>query len=187
MQVSITGRHVELTEPLKAYVHDKLGHLKHAFDHVVDVHVVLSVEKHRQRCEVDISAKGVHIHAKHETDDMYASIDGVIDKLNRQLKRYRAKLHRHQNKGRKTSMRLKYKTLDVAHTQAEELPETYVPNTLVEESVEVEVMSLDDAVMRLELSEKDNVLLFTNEETGKLNALTRKPDGSLSWIEPEVN
>jgi len=185
MQVSITGRHVDLTDPLKAYVHEKLEHLKHSFDHVVDVHVVLSVEKHRQRCEVDISAKGVHIHAKHETDDMYASIDGVVDKLNRQLKRYRAKLHRHQSKGRKTSMRLKSKTLDLAHAQ-EELPETYTPNTLSEEAVDVQVMSMDEAVMHMELSEKDNVLLFTNEETGKLNALTRKPDGSLSWIEPEA-
>ncbi len=186
MQVSITGRHVELTEPLKAYVHEKLGHLKHSFDHVVDVHVVLTVEKYRQRSEITIRANGVVIHAKGETDDMYASIDSVVDKLNRQLKRYRAKLHRHQNKGRKTSMRLKHKALDVGHEQ-EELAESYTPNTVTEDSVEVEVLSMDEAVMKLELSEKDNVLLFTNEETGKLNALTRKQDGSLSWIEPETN
>ncbi len=186
MQVSITGRHVELTEPLKAYVHEKLGHLKHSFDHVVDVHVVLTVEKYRQRAEITIRANGVVIHAKAETDDMYASIDSVVDKLNRQLKRYRAKLHRHQNKDRKTSMRLKHKALDVSYDQ-EELAEGYTPNTLTEDTVEVEVLSMDDAVMKLELSEQDNVLFFTNEETGKLNALTRKPDGSLSWIEPETN
>lgn len=101
MQVSITGRHVELTDPLKAYVHDKLGHLKHSFDHVVDVHVVLGVEKHRQRCEINMAANGVNIHAKDETDDMYAAIDGVVDKINRQLKRYRSKLQRHQG-GRST-------------------------------------------------------------------------------------
>jgi len=185
MQVSITGRHVDLTDPLKAYVNDKLGHLKHSFDHVVDVHVVLTVEKHRQRCEINMAANGITIHAKHETDDMYAAIDGVVDKLNRQLKRYRAKLQRHQGAKRKTSMKLREKFLDVSH-DTDELTETYKPNTLADEVVDVQVMSMDEAVMKMELSEKDNVLLFTNEETGKLNALTRRPDGSLSWIEPEA-
>ncbi len=185
MQISITGRHVELTEPLKNYVHEKLGHLKHAFDHVVDVHVVLTVEKYRQRCEVNMTANGVVIHAKAETDDMYASIDAVVDKLNRQLKRYRAKLQRHQNKKRKTSMRLRHKVLDVARDR-EELDAAFRPNPLDEEAVDVEVLSVDEAVMKLELSEKDNVLLFTNEETGKLNALSRRPDGSIQWIEPEA-
>jgi len=185
MQVSITGRHVELTDPLKAYVHEKLGHLKHSFDHVVDVHVVLTVEKHRQRCEINMAANGVTIHAKAETDDMYASIDAVVDKLNRQLKRYRAKLQRHQGAQRKTSGRLRHKVLDVAG-DIDELDVAHKPNTVEEEAVEVEVMSMDDAVMKLELSEKDNVLLFTNEETGKLNALSRRPDGSISWIEPEA-
>ncbi|MCF6208432.1 MAG: ribosome-associated translation inhibitor RaiA [Ghiorsea sp.] len=185
MQVSITGRHVDLTDPLKAYVHDKLGHLKHSFDHVVDVHVVLTVEKHRQRCEINMAANGITIHAKHETDDMYAAIDGVVDKLNRQLKRYRAKLQRHQGAQRKTSMKLREKVLDVAHDM-DELTDAYKPNTLADEVVDVQVMSMDEAVMKMELSEKDNVLLFTNEETGKLNALTRRPDGSLSWFEPEA-
>ncbi|MDQ6980867.1 MAG: ribosome-associated translation inhibitor RaiA [Ghiorsea sp.] len=185
MQVSITGRHVDLTDPLKAYVNDKLGHLKHSFDHVVDVHVVLTVEKHRQRCEINMAANGITIHAKHETDDMYAAIDGVVDKLNRQLKRYRAKLQRHQGSQRKTSMKLREKFLDVAHG-TDELTEAYQPDTLADEVVDVQVMSMDEAVMKMELSEKDNVLLFTNEETGKLNALTRRPDGSLSWIEPEA-
>ncbi|MCF6209027.1 MAG: ribosome-associated translation inhibitor RaiA [Ghiorsea sp.] len=185
MQVSITGRHVELTDALKDYIHEKLGHLKHSFDHVVDVHVVLTVEKYSQRCEVTIHANGITIHAKDETDDMYASLDGVVDKLNRQLKRYRAKLRRHQSKGRKVSMKLRKKELDVAH-QVDELPETYKPEPLTSEVVEVEVMHIDEAVMKMELNEQDQVLLFTNEETGKLNALTRKPDGSLSWIEPEA-
>jgi len=185
MQVSITGRHVDLTDPLKAYVNDKLGHLKHSFDHVVDVHVVLTVEKYRQRCEINMAANGITIHAKHETDDMYAAIDGVIDKLNRQLKRYRAKLQRHQGSQRKTSMKLSEKFLDVSH-DTDELTEAYKPSTLADEVVDVQVMSMDEAVMTMELSEKDNVLLFTNEETGKLNALTRRPDGSLSWIEPEA-
>lgn len=105
MQVSITGRHVELTDPLKDYVQDKLQHLKHSYDQLLDAHVVLSVEKFRHRSEVTIRTNGMTIHGSHETEDMYASIDGVVDKINRQLKRYRAKLRKHetqhgQRKGR---------------------------------------------------------------------------------------
>jgi len=97
MQVSITGHHVDLTEPLKRYVEEKLNHLRYSFDHVVHAHVVLSVEKFRQCAEVTLHVNGQSIHGKHETEDMYASIDGVMDKLNRQLKRYRAKSRPHQS------------------------------------------------------------------------------------------
>lgn len=188
MQVSITGRHVELTDPLKNYVHDKLQHLKHSFDHVVDVHVVLSVEKFRQRCEVNMQANGINIHGGHETEDMYASIDGVVDKLNRQLKRYRSKLHRHQGqrgkrKGRE--IQVSHRVLDLAQ-ESEELSEDHAPDILNHEHINALPMGVDDAVMQLELNESQNVFFFTNQETDTLNALYRRPDGTLSWIEPEA-
>jgi len=187
MQVSITGRHVDLTDPLKAYVHEKLGHLKHSFDHVVDVHVVLGVEKNRQRCEVSMVANGIKIHGKHETENMYAAIDGVVDKLNRQLKRYRAKLRRHlsnhgQRKGRE--IKVSHKVLDLSHTH-EEFAEDHTHDTLEHEVIHAAPMSVDEAVMQMELSDQENVLFFTNADTDKLNALYRRSNGTLSWVEPE--
>jgi len=186
MQVSITGRHVELTNPLKAYVSDKLQHLKHSFDHVVDVHVVLSVEKFRQRCEVSMQANGINIHGSHETEDMYASIDGVVDKLNRQLKRYRAKLRRHRNVPQQQAREIKvsHKVLDLANDR-EELSEDYQPETLRHEQIDAKPMSVDEAVMQLELGSRD-LLFFTNDQSEQLNAVYRRPDGALSWIEPET-
>jgi len=188
MQVSITGRHVELTDPLKAYVDEKLQHLKHSFDHVVDVHVVLSVEKIRQRCEVNMQANGINIHGSHETDDMYASIDGVMDKLNRQLKRYRAKLRKHmsnhgQRKGRE--IKVSHRVIDMGQGQ-EELSETHAPEVVNHENIQAHTMSVDEAVMQMELAENKTVLMFTNAETDTLNALYRRSDGSLNWIEPEA-
>lgn len=186
MQVSITGRHVELTEPLKEYVEDKLQHLKHSFDYVMDVHVVLSVEKFRQRSEVSLQANGMNVHASEETEDMYASIDGVMDKLNRQLKRYRAKLQRHGHRQRKgRELKVSHRVLDLAVEQ-EELPETHQPNVLRHEQIETVPMSVDEAVMQLELSGNKDILFFTNADTDQLNALYRRPDGALSWIDPEV-
>jgi putative sigma-54 modulation protein len=179
---------MDLTEPLKEYVHDKLQHLKHSFDHVVDVQVVLSVEKFRQHCEVTIHANGIDIHASHETDDMYASIDGVMDKLNRQLKRYRAKLHKHQsNHGQRKGREIKvsHRVLDLGH-EHEELAEDHVHETVREEQIEAKPMSVDEAVMQLELASNRNVIFFTNEETNRLNALYRRSDGTLSLVEQET-
>jgi len=188
MQVSITGRHVELTDPLKAYVNDKLQHLKHSFDHVVDVHVVLSVEKIRQRCEVSIQANGINVHGTHETDDMYSAIDGVMDKLDRQLKRYRAKLRNHlakhgQRKGR--DIKVSHRVLDLEQGEGE-LPEAQQPNVVTHKSIEAHTMSVDEAVMQMELAENKMLLMFTNADTDTLNALYRRPDGSLNWLEPET-
>jgi len=179
---------MDLTEPLKEYVHEKLQHLKHSFDHVVDVQVVLSVEKFRQHCEVTMHANGIDIHASHETEDMYASIDGVMDKINRQLKRYRAKLRKHQTqhgqrKGRE--IKVSHRVLDLGQ-EHEELPEDHTPETVSQEQIEAKPMSVDEAVMQLELASNRDVIFFTNEETNHLNALYRRPDGTLSLIEQET-
>jgi len=170
---------------MKAYVADKLQHLKHSFDHVLDVHVVLSVEKFRQRCEVSMQANGINIHGSDETEDMYASIDGVVDKINRQLKRYRSKLQRHQGSQREgRQIKVSHRVLDLA-SASEELAEDHQPETLRHESIDAKPMHVDEAVMQLELGNKD-VLFFTNDETEQLNAVYRRPDGALSWIEPET-
>ncbi len=186
MQVSITGRHVDLTEALKSYVHEKLQHLKHSFDQVVDVQVVLSVEKIRQRCEITIHVSGLTIHASEETDDMYASIDGAVDKLNRQLKRYRQKLKRHQTQHRKREGR----EVKVAHmlfppAGDEELPEDHRPEPVARQEIAAKPMSLEEAIMQLDLSGKDE-LVFTNQETDRLNVLYRRADGSVACIEAET-
>jgi len=187
MQVSITGRHVELTEPLKVYTKEKLLHLKHSFDQVVDVHVVLSVEKFRQRCEVTIQANRLSIHGSHETEDMYASIDGVVDKLNRQLHRYRAKMHKHQGipADDTAPIALSHKILEML-SQEEEIPADQTPDVLEMEQMSAKPMSVDEAMMQMELSDRQPVLVFTNEETNSLNVLYRRHDGKLGWIAPDL-
>jgi len=186
MQVSITGRHVELTDPLKQYVQEKLQHLKHSFDQVVDVHVVLSVEKFRQRCEVTIQANKLNIHGRHETEDMYASIDGVVDKLNRQLKRYRAKMRKHQAApdNEAPAIQVSHRIL-ATNTNEEELDADQVPEVLEMEHMAAKPMHVDEAVMQLELSDAQPVVVFTNQDTNSMNVVYRRGDGKLGWIAPE--
>ncbi|MCV6591067.1 MAG: ribosome-associated translation inhibitor RaiA [Marinobacterium sp.] len=96
MQINITGHHVELTEALSEYVHTKFEKLERHFDNITNVQVTLSVDKQRQQAEADMHLAGAQIFASHDHDNMYASIDGLIDKLDRQIIRHKEKLKAHK-------------------------------------------------------------------------------------------
>jgi putative sigma-54 modulation protein len=99
MQFTVTFRHMEPSEKLKEYSHDKLARLEKYLDAVIDAEVVLTVEKFRHRAEVLIVSDGLKIKAEEETEDMYAALDMVVDKLEKQVKRHREKLKTHKGAG----------------------------------------------------------------------------------------
>ena len=91
MQLNLTGHHIDITPPLRGYVESKLERLERHFDNVSNIHVVLTVEKLRQKAEATIHVRGSDIFADAEAEDMYAAIDALVDKLDRQIKRYKEK------------------------------------------------------------------------------------------------
>lgn len=91
MQLNITGHHVDLTESLKEYVSTKLEKLERHFDHISNVQVTLSVQKLRQIAEATLHISGADIHAAAEQEDMYAAIDQLVDKLDRQILKHKEK------------------------------------------------------------------------------------------------
>lgn len=91
MQLSVTGHHVELTPALRGYVEKKLERIVRHFDHVIDVHCVLTVEKLRQKAEATLHVSGSAIHADATEPDMYAAIDALTDKLDRCVKKHKEK------------------------------------------------------------------------------------------------
>ncbi len=95
MQINLTGHHVDITDPLRNYVGEKLERLERHFDHVTDVHVVLSVEKLRHTAEATVLISGGKLFADRTESDMYAAIDGLSDKLDRQIKKHKEKLTDH--------------------------------------------------------------------------------------------
>lgn len=96
MQISITGHHMDITEALRSYVESKFNRLERHFDKMTNIHVILGVEKERQKAEATIHVNRGNIFANDEHEDMYAAIDGLIDKLDRQLKKHKEKLSDHQ-------------------------------------------------------------------------------------------
>ena len=101
MQLSITGHHLDITEALRSYVTEKLQKLERHYDHITNAHVVLSVEKLQQRAEATIHISGAELFAESDCEDLYAAIDKLADRLDRQILKHKEKLvDRHHQKAR---------------------------------------------------------------------------------------
>lgn len=102
MQLNVSGHHVEITDSMRGYVEQKIERIERHFDIVSDVHCILSVEKLRHKAEAKVNVNGGTIYAETTEDDMYAAIDGLVDKLDRQVRKHKEKLSdhhaRHANK-----------------------------------------------------------------------------------------
>jgi putative sigma-54 modulation protein len=95
MQINLSGHHVDITTPLREYVNSKMDRLERHFDHVTDIHVVLGVEKLRHKAEATMHISGGTIFADAVEENMYAAIDALVDKLDRQLKKHKEKITDH--------------------------------------------------------------------------------------------
>jgi len=96
MNLNLTGIHLDITPAIRAYVVAKMDRVTRHFDHLIDVNVVLSVDKLRQKIEANVHVRGKDIHAEAVEPDMYAAIDCLADKLNRQVLKYKEKLSDHR-------------------------------------------------------------------------------------------
>jgi len=98
MQVNLSGHHVDITDSMRNYVNEKIARLDRHFDQALDIHIVLTVEKLRHKAEATLHVSGSNLYADDVRDDMYAAIDGLIDKLDRQGKKHKEKLKDHRIK-----------------------------------------------------------------------------------------
>lgn len=106
MNLTISGHHLELTPAIREYVQSKLERIRRHFDHVIDVAVILAVDKlpekeKRQRAEINLRLRGKDIHVESIAEDLYAAIDMLIDKLDRQVMKYKTKLQDHHHEAPK--------------------------------------------------------------------------------------
>ena len=95
MQINLSGHHVEVTDSLRDFINEKFAKLERHFDNINNVYVVLTVEKLNQIAEATVHLNGKEIHAKASNEDMYASIDSLTDKLDRQIIKYKEKITAH--------------------------------------------------------------------------------------------
>ena len=93
MNLNVSGHHLEVTPAIRTYVHSKLERVARHFDHVIDAHVILTANKVKQKAEVTLHVPGKELHCESEEGDLYAAIDVLADKLDRQILKYKDKLY----------------------------------------------------------------------------------------------
>ena len=188
MKVVIEGKNIELTKALKEYVTEKISRLENHYDHIIKGHEVkikLSVAKnpritHNNITEVTIFLDGKIIRSEQASEDMYASIDLVVDKLGRQIEKYKSKVYRsYQHKERpKPSSEL------ILQNDDNELAKQSNDGKIIKtKKFHLHPMTPEEATIQLDLIEHD-FYVFVNSKTKQINTIYRRKDGDYGLIEP---
>jgi putative sigma-54 modulation protein len=175
MQTSVTFKNLDPSDPLKAYVQDKLDRFDRLLDNPAEASVVLSVEKFRHIAEININGDRMTITGKEETIDMYSAIDMVLDKLEKQIKKNKQKVRERRtgNKGKNKNL----PNAEMSVSEEEPAVEVKVKN------IEYKPMDVEEAILQMDLL-KDNFLVFTNARSDQINVLYRRKDGHYGLIQP---
>ncbi|ACN15878.1 SmpA [Desulforapulum autotrophicum HRM2] len=177
MQTSVTFKQIDPSDALKSYVQKKVDRFDKMLESPAEANVVLSVEKIRHIAEITLVCDRLKIHAKEESENMYSSIDTLMDKVAGQIKKNKDKMRRHMS-GNKASI----KDNDILLTPPEAASDTSTPEVIME-AIDVKPIDIDDAVMELN-SGKENFFVFSNARTERVNVLYRRNDGKLGLIQP---
>ena len=179
MKVTITSRHLELDDDIRSYAEKKLRKAETYFDHIIEAHMILSAEKHRRIADVTLNAKHTTFHAAAETENIYASIDSVVEKVDIQVKKYKEKLRNRKHRTRGTVLALEEEN----SASAEEDPEAELQIIKVRKFAS-KPMTAQEAVVQMNLS-RDEFLVFSNSQTNRVNVVYKRKDGKYGWIEPD--
>lgn len=194
--ISITGRHVMVTDAMKKHALDKLAKLERVAHHIVDVHVIMDIQKLEHRVDIVIKFSHVKIKVHAASEDMYVSIDRAVDKLQMQIRRYKERIQNHHAKGLSfvemnvdviaaPSSEEEEVNEDIEILNRQEMVQNYLPHEVVKSEVRLlKTLSHSEVIMKMELSQ-DQFLLYRSEEDNKLKLIYRREDGHYGIIQPE--
>lgn len=183
MEITLTGRKLEMTDALKNHIDGKVNGIKKFLNAANDVHIVLSVEKHRHSAEITLNANGYVIHCKEETDDMYSTIDRVVEKLTKQLKKHKDKVLTLKGKRRHEEEKTSNFGSDLLPYEKESKI-SKDPKIIQSTNFDAKPMFLEEAGMHIR-SAKKNFLVFRNASNDRINVLYIRNDGDLGLIDTE--
>ncbi len=169
MNIKINCKQMDLTPTLKDYTEEKIGKFNKYLSNITEATVTMSVEKYRHKTEVLLKVNGSHIQAEGITEEMYSSIDEVVEKLARQVRKYKEK--------------------NVSHRKGKDKEETVIgaeesaPTIIKDKSFNIKPMSIEEAAMQMDIVDK-TFFVFTNASSGNINVLYKRSDGNFGLIEP---
>jgi len=189
LPITVTGRHVSVTEAMRNHAHKKIEGLHLDYPKIIEARVILDVQTHGQIAEVILfCANHIHIEAKTECADMYTAIDETMTKIARRMRKHKTRLLK-KHRPRKHDIRhiheqvFQGQLVELDPATEEDAPEVE-PFTIHEDHYRIRPLFTDEAIMDMELSERPFVV-FTNAKTNRLSILYRRSDGDYGVIEPE--
>lgn len=188
MKLYIKGRNLRVTPALRAYSEEKIGHLAHYLEQILDAHVTLRTEREQQIVDVVLTLKHYMIKAEERSPDMYASIDLVRDRLEQQIRKYKSKHWSHHVKanGKAAGVARRAILSKAASEEQEESEEADGSDKELRivrsKKIDIKKMDPQDAALQMELLGHD-FFLFVNDQTGAVNVLYKRRGGQLGLIE----
>jgi putative sigma-54 modulation protein len=193
--IQITGRHIQITDAMKAYAIDKASKIERFSDRIIDINIILDTQKLEHRAEIILKVGHTKIRGQASSDDMYISIDRAAAKIESQLRRYRERLRDYHAKGI-SALEMNVSLIPRSNEEEKEEEEDGIdvdmandgsfelPEIVKQETIPLKMLTLDEAVMKMELS-GDAFLLFKCEEDQRLKVMYRRNDGNFGVIEPD--
>ena len=194
MQISVSGRHLDIGDAFKVHVEDRLNAIAHKyFDRAIEAQVTLAKEAHNYRVDCTMHAnQGTILQARADGSDIYGTFDGAADKVEKQLRRYKRRIKNHHALSRREGVETLIAQAYVIAPEAEpegDTPETDAheevadPVIIAETQTEIPRVSVGDAVMLMDLSDT-SAFLFRNSKNDHLNMVYKRQDGNIGWVDP---
>lgn len=173
MRFNIRGKKLEVTPSLKEYVEEKIGKIDKYFENSdnIEANVLIKISGNDQVVEVTINTHGLILRAEESSKDLYSSIDLVVEKLDRQIRKNKTKLHKKVSKGT-------FKEINAIEEPVKEENSSIVKR----KNIDMKPMSEDEAILQMELLDHD-FFVFKNMENNDVNVLYRRKDGNYGLIE----
>jgi len=182
VKVDLVARNLDVSDELRDYITKKLSRIEKHFDKGIPAQVVLSKERGRQTVEITLPLDGMVVRSEEATLDIYASINLAVDKIERQIEKYRARFQRRKRAGR---AQVRSVAPDgVLSPPAAGLEAEDEPRLVKVKRFDIKPMNVDEAIMQMNLLGHD-FFMFTSSETEQVNVLYRRKDGNYGLIESE--
>jgi putative sigma-54 modulation protein len=197
--IQVTGRHVSVTDAMKEYCRRRLAGLHLDYPKIIEIQIILDVQKYRHTAEVILHCSNhITLEATAVSDDMYVSVDEVVNKIGQQMRKYKTRLMRQHRPRKNTIRHLEEKVLRwewserleeaqtgeiVLDVESEAAIQQTEPSVIHTEKYPVKPMFIDEAVLQIEMSAKQ-FLVFLNAKTERVNVIYRRKNGDFGLIEP---
>jgi putative sigma-54 modulation protein len=187
LPITVTGRHVTVTEPMRDYATKKIENLHLDYPRIIDAKVILDVQRDRQKAEIILHcANHITIEVDSTTGDIYSAIDDSVSKIARRMRKFKTRLLKTHHRPRLGSIKhLQEVVFTEESLQSEQ--EHIEPLIIHKENFRLKPLFPDEAIMDLELSERPFVVFHNAKNNGQLAILFRRKDGEYGMIEPSAN